>query len=578
MSLFAGIFLRGGEVPFPVDSTDAMREAISREGTHLEDYRDDRLYLVKYDFGAFGDAAFRSDGPVAALTGEPFFSGAPGGARSADLQRLVTELTAGNESCLKECRGCFSLCLYDGRDAPSLTLASDRLGIRPVYYCGLPEAFYFSSSLRVLEAVLQVPKRIDPRGAIEEVFHGYALGDRTRYAGVKRMRGGTVVRVDGAGIREREYHRWSDAPRTRADRDQFLRSLYDVFLDAVSIRSDREDAALSFLSGGLDSRAVVGALRALDRDVFTLTYERAGEMEGVIARKVAERLSTHHTSRPAGETRQPLLKARAPDAFDFGRRQPPRSSRLVFSGDGGSVGLGFSSRMNEERVDLLRDREFREVIERLGAYSRVPSGSTFPRERYHRFRDTIAEGVHEELLRELSDDPARDFHRFLMENDQRRHLDYLFEDMDRHRCEFALPFFDGRFLDMIAGAPVDWFLRHRLYNDWIQLFPDEVSSVAWQVYPGHAPCPVEPDEEIVAARTQWEAAADSEENPRAREAYRVAWRYFLKNPSAHGLLSPLRIGAALLLHGAGVRDYSWLWPKVEELQELAERSGGRLAY
>lgn len=576
MSLFAGIFGRKQRAGLRADDKGVIRESISRQRKHLEEYEDERLYLVKYDFGAFGDTAFRRDDPVAALTGEPFLE-AEAGSRSADLHRLAEEIGAGKEPPLKDCRGCFSLCVYRGGEDPSVTLVSDRLGIRPIYYCCLPEFLYFSSSLRVLRAVPQVPKALDPRGAVEDAFHGYPLGNRTPYADVKRIRGGTVVRVDGKGLQREEYHRWSDAPRVEGDRDRYLESLHEVFLDAISIRSARDESALSFLSGGLDSRAVVGALRGLGKRVFTLTYERPGEMEGLIARKVAERLGTHHTSRPSEGTALQTLTTRAPDDFDFGHRTPPSAARLVFSGDGGSVGLGFVY-MNEQRVQRLRSGDHLEVIENLGAYSQIPARSVFRRSYYHRFQDTIAEGVHEELVRERSDDPARDFHRFLMENDQRRHLDNLFEDVDRHRCEFALPFFDGRFLEMIAGAPVDWFLGHKLYNDWIQLFPDEVSAVAWQAYPGHEPCPVEPDGEIAAAQTQWEAITDTGENTRTREAYRTVRRQFFENPSAHGLVSPPRIGAALLLHGMGVRDYSQLWPKVKQLYELVDESEGKLAY
>jgi hypothetical protein len=77
-----------------------------------------------------------------------------------------------------------------------------------------------------------------------------------------------------------------------------------------------------------------------------------------------------------------------------------------------------------------------------------------------------------------------------MLNDQRRKLSAHFENLDLHRLELQLPFFDGAFLESVIATPLDWCLRHQFYVKMLPLFPPAVTEVPWQAYPGHQPCPL----------------------------------------------------------------------------------------
>src|SRR5262249_21737162 len=102
----------------------------------------------------------------------------------------------------------------------------------------------------------------------------------------------------------------------------------------------------------------------------------------------------------------------------------------------------------------------------------------------------INQGIREELNSFRCPDPARSFYLFLLLNDQRRKLRHHFENIDLHRLEFQLPFFDSAFLGSIAAIPIDLCLRHKLYVKWLAHFHPSVTSFAWQAYPGHVPCPL----------------------------------------------------------------------------------------
>ena len=79
---------------------------------------------------------------------------------------------------------------------------------------------------------------------------------------------------------------------------------------------------------------------------------------------------------------------------------------------------------------------------------------------------------------------------FLMLNDQRHHLHGFYESCHEHRYDLQLPFFDGRFLECAASVPAESRLYHRFYSLVLKEFPAHVTSVAWQTYPEHDPCPL----------------------------------------------------------------------------------------
>lgn len=85
---------------------------------------------------------------------------------------------------------------------------------------------------------------------------------------------------------------------------------------------------------------------------------------------------------------------------------------------------------------------------------------------------------------------GRNLRMYYFSNDQRRHLFDNIEDIDIHRVEFIVPFFDSVLIKLMASIPINLGLRHEFYMDVVGEFPAVVSSVPWQAYPNHEPCPI----------------------------------------------------------------------------------------
>jgi len=573
MSLLAGIFSLDPKTPIPAAAVEQIRGALSRRDDPVAEFRDARLFLAKVDLGAFGEEAFRSEAPVACLTGEPLRSPARGRvpSRRRDLDALARAVEPSDLAPLRECQGSFSLCRYDPV-AGTLVLATDRAGVRPVYFHIGSRHLVFASCLRVLEAIAMVPRRLDLRGVTEQVVLGFPLGDRTPYADVRVLRGGEALLCAGVRARVRSYWHWRDvSPAVSRSRKATLREAYEVFLDAVEARSARDDQACGFLSGGLDARVVVGALRALGKETHTLTFETPGLKDAVLARRLAERLGTHHVTKPrALAVRQRTMKETAASHFEFPAGDAPRFPSLIFTGDGGSVGLGFVY-MDDAMVEGLRAGRLDETIDRYLGGEGLPVRAFQPAMRT-RLAGLVRRGVLAELLHAATGDPARDFHVFLMDNDQRRHLHHAFEDLDVNRTEFLTPFFDGRLLELVASAPMDWFLHHRFYNDWLACFPAAVREVPWQAYPGHVPCPI-PDDG--AERTQWQRTRGEKFASGAR-TFAACRRSLFSRLFPAPILRRSLLVVPTVLHGLRLKDYSYLWDACEPYQTYFARCGGEI--
>ncbi|MEM9057790.1 MAG: asparagine synthase-related protein, partial [Pseudomonadota bacterium] len=456
MTLLAGAWSldAAGSAP-DAAGVSALHAALARSGDTVESAAVGRLAVAKIDIGALGSPAFVDDGKghVLLATGRPLFDAAgrtPHRTRNEDLVALRPALAADGPAALRRCQGSYTLCASDGEQ---LLLATDKLGARPLYFAVAGNTLWFANAIRLLEAVPAIELSLDVRGLTEEVLLGFALADRTAFAPLRVLRGGEALTATSSRWDRQRYAHWSEAASAPTPaRAELVANYHDTFLDAVACRAPADDGVNAFLSGGLDARVIAASLIAAGRPVRTLTFEFPGRLDGPLARTLAAALGTEHRPVPAdpgvGQLQHKLTAARYLDPA-----APQGTAASIFSGDGGSVGLGYVY-MTEAMVTELRDGR------RDAALARHLDGKALPRkvlqrQAFERMQPLLRDGIEAELVAVNCDDPARAFHTYLMDNDQRRHLYAVFEQLDIGRTEFELPFFDGRLLEMTAAAPVE---------------------------------------------------------------------------------------------------------------------------
>jgi asparagine synthase (glutamine-hydrolysing) len=556
MTLIAGIVSRRGRA-VPDSARASLRRLISRDpADEARVFEDERSCLLKVDVGAYGEPGVKVDAgrAVTLLAGEPLLGARPG--REGDLNLIHEACLLGDTEVLGKARGVFCAAHYQPATG-ALTLIADKLCLRPLYYHLGEEYVVFASALRVIEGLGEARKRMDVRAVTEIAGLGYPLASRTPYADTFLPEAAEVVRIAGPEVTRLRYWRWDEIEPSGEPEEKILRDLYDRFEESVARRNRDDTTTVAYLSGGLDSRCVVAALRSLGVRVHTFNFARPRTQDQIFGLEFARRAGSVHSEIPkeAGDhvPDYSSLMARVWAESPHRVEHPAERPGIVWSGEGGSVALGHVH-VGEEIVGLMRAGRVEAAVEEFVRREYVyVSPNLFRPEVFAGLDGVINRGVREELEKLSAADPARGFHLFLLVNDQRRKLARHFENIDLHRLEFQLPFFDSDFLESIVAAPLDLCLRHRLYVRWLAQFHSSVTSVPWQSYPGHEPCPLPAPEGLAY---QWAADYQAAERAALRKRLRRQLSELLGAADfPDPLLNKRNLRLASWIHKAGLRDY-----------------------
>lgn len=580
MTLLAGAFSRRGSLLQADALVASLSSLISRQaGDQRQMVRTAGAVMLKVDIGAFQVPALMDDGVSATfVAGEPLTGWESDTRdRASDTAALHRGFRTGSHEALAGARGQFAAAHLD-RQASRLVLATDKLGIRALYWWTDGETVIFSSTLRVLEACPLVKKALDLRGLAEQLAIGYSLGPRTPYDGISMLEPGEAVEFTGQGVQRSRYWRWQDVPPSGGSRAELSARAFEAFRDGVRLRRRGDRATTAFLSGGLDSRAIVAALRADAVDVHTFNFASAGTEEREFASQLAAGAGTVHEAHEVNWSRTPAWTFTMAGLLATST-QPIRASvarpRIVFSGEGGSVGLGLVH-VTPQLMAKAEAADESGVVDAFIEFERVHVPAKV-------LRSDVApvmaraprQGILEEVAAGEPASLAQRFYLFLMHNDQRRGLQPNFEHIDEHRLEQVMPFFDGEFVRVVASVPMDWRLYHGFYMDWLAHFPGYVLTTPWQAYPGHVPCPVAAPRALVR---QWDPKARASRAARLRrQALPWAVRTVARRDFPGGVMKRRTLLLAGALHASGARDFGYLLKAAKTIQRYwaaCVRTGG----
>ena len=214
-----------------------------------------------------------------------------------DTEVVLRAYEAYGDEAVDHFNGMFAIAAYDARD-DSLLLVRDRLGIKPLYYTVAQGALAFASELDALTRSELITGRLN-RYAIEAYFHYlYVPAPDTIYAGVHKIRPGEFLRYRKGAVTLHQY--WT--PKYAIDESWTLDSAAERYRELLddSIRLQRaSDVPLgAFLSGGIDSSAVVASLAEQSGDrikTFSIGFGDAEADELDYARAVSNHFNTDHS-------------------------------------------------------------------------------------------------------------------------------------------------------------------------------------------------------------------------------------------------------------------------------------------
>ncbi len=206
---------------------------------------------------------------------------------NGDTEVILKAFHAWGEDFASHLSGMFACAVWE-RDTGRVTLARDRLGIKPLYYTRNPERLRFASSLPALTAAGGVDTRIDPVALHHYMsFHAVVPAPHTLLQGVRKLPPATVMTIEPDGsTRGRRY--WEPRfERDQADQTRSFEEWRELTLDALRLAVKRRliaDVPVGvLLSGGLDSSLIVGLLAEAGQQhlkTYSVGFESVGEEQG----------------------------------------------------------------------------------------------------------------------------------------------------------------------------------------------------------------------------------------------------------------------------------------------------------
>jgi asparagine synthase (glutamine-hydrolysing) len=262
----------------------------------------------------------------------------------------------GIEPTLKRMIGMFAIALWDRRER-TLTLMRDRLGIKPLYWAKFGKLFLFGSELKALRAHPGWTPRIDRSAVAAFMRHNCIPAPHTIYENVHKLEPGSILTLPWQG--EPQVSRFWDARAVardgmlrplEGDDAELTEQLETLLQDAVGRRMIADVPLGAFLSGGVDSSAVVALMQAARSGkvkTFSIGFDIPGFDEAPHAAAVARHLQTEHTELTAttAEAREviPRLAEWYDEPFADSSQIPTylvaamtrRHVTVALSGDGG---------------------------------------------------------------------------------------------------------------------------------------------------------------------------------------------------------------------------------------------------
>jgi asparagine synthase (glutamine-hydrolysing) len=197
----------------------------------------------------------------------------------------------------KHLRGMFGVAVWDV-SAKRLVLGRDRLGKKPLYVRREPHRLLFGSEIKSILEDPAVPRRINVQALNEYLALGYVPAPLTMFEGIEKLLPGHYLVVENDRIRDEEYWDVRFGGVEHASEADWVEMVREKLLDSVRARLISDVPLGAFLSGGIDSSAVVSAMARLTGRVKTYSIGFEGPdafyNELPYARTVAQTFGTDH--------------------------------------------------------------------------------------------------------------------------------------------------------------------------------------------------------------------------------------------------------------------------------------------
>ena len=372
---------------------------------------------------------------------------------NSDTEAIIHAYDRYGSDCPKHLRGMFAFAIWDTR-TQELFLARDRVGKKPLLYAHVNGQLVFGSEFTALLAHPDVSRDIDSAAIDQYLSFMCVPAPLTAYRAIRKLEPAHSLRWRNGEIKIERYWYPDFSTKLKIDEDEAGHCLVELLRDAVRVRLMSEVPLGAFLSGGIDSSAVVALMSEVSSEkvkTFSIGFEEQDFSELTHARRVANHVGADHHEfivRPNALEVLPLLVEHYGEPYAdssaiptyYVARETRKHVTVALNGDGGDESFAgyerYAAMTLAERYRRL-PTVFREsVVEQ--AVSLLPSSET----RRSRIRDA------KRFLNAASLPKVERYLRWVTvfgrQDKQQIYLDSFYNEVDTARAEKLLaPYFAG---------------------------------------------------------------------------------------------------------------------------------------
>ena len=218
---------------------------------------------------------------------------------SSDTEVILAAFLKWGPACLEPLRGFFAFAIWD-RQEKELFIARDRMGVKPLYYYSDGERLIFASELRAILATDLTPRKLDPAALVEYFTYQSVSYPYSMIKDIHQLEAGSWMRTKKGSLEKVVY--WDvTAAKTDfdfSDKGRVQERIRGLMLQSIERRLVSDVPVGAFLSGGIDSSAVVGLMAeagGVRPNTFTIAFDEEEYDESAYANIVAKKFNAIHT-------------------------------------------------------------------------------------------------------------------------------------------------------------------------------------------------------------------------------------------------------------------------------------------
>jgi len=217
---------------------------------------------------------------------------------STDTEVILAAYLRWGIGCVKRFNGMFAFAIWDTAEQ-KLVIARDRMGVKPLYYHFKNNTLVFASEIRALINSGLIDKKINLKSVAEYMQYATVHAPNTILQDVLMLMPGHILELQNGNFKLQQYWNINDFTKSKEDLSykQTCQKVNELLTASVERRLVADVPFGAFLSGGIDSSAIVGLMSKVSSEkvqTFNVSFDEGEFSEAKYAKQIAEKFNTEH--------------------------------------------------------------------------------------------------------------------------------------------------------------------------------------------------------------------------------------------------------------------------------------------